>query len=162
MIESYGLHWRVDRVFWGHQKVAGTLLGAASRSHKAHSVDFREQRGIYALYADYELVYLGQTGAGADRLFKRLKAHKSDHLSERWNRFSWFGTQWVTQANQLSTDTAAVSQTVEAGLNILEAVAIAIGEPRLNLQRGKWSSATQYFQYWVRDANEDREEDEDS
>lgn len=71
----------------------GKLLGAASRSSKAHPVDFRVQRGIYALYADYELVYVGQTGSGDDRLFKRLKSHRNDHLSERWNRFSWFGTQ---------------------------------------------------------------------
>lgn len=163
MIESYGLHWRVDRVFWGRQRVAGTLLGAASRSPKARPVDFRQQRGIYALYAEYELVYLGQTGAGSDRLFKRLKAHKSDHLSERWDRFSWFGTQWVTQANRLSTDTAAVSQTVEAALNMLEAVSVAIGEPRLNLQRGKWGEATQYYQYWERaNDGEDDEEDEDA
>ena len=147
MIRSYGVHWTIDRVFWGQPKVAGTLLGAASRSQKAHSVDFREQRGIYALYADYELVYVGQTGARADRLFNRLKAHKSDHLSERWNRFSWFGTQWVTKANALSSDTATLNQSVEATLNILESVSIAISEPRLNLQRGKWGDATQYFQW---------------
>ncbi len=162
MIRSFGLHWRIDRVFWGRPKVAGTLLGAASRSPKARPVDFREQRGIYALYADYELVYLGQTGAGADRLFKRLKTHKSDHLSERWNRFSWFGTQWVTKANELSTDTDAVDQPVEAALNILEAVAIAIGEPRLNLQRGKWGDATQYYQHWDRTTDADGEEDDDA
>jgi hypothetical protein len=155
MIRSFGLHWRIDRVFWGRQKVAGLLLGAASRSAKARQVDFREQRGIYALYADYELVYVGQTGAGTDRLFKRLKAHKSDHLSERWNRFSWFGTQWVTKAGKLSTDTASLNQNVEGGLNILEAVAIAIGEPRLNLQRGKWSDATQYYQCRPSDAQDD-------
>ncbi|MGE0115808.1 MAG: GIY-YIG nuclease family protein [Steroidobacteraceae bacterium] len=135
-------------------------MGAASRSLKARPVDFRQQRGIYALYAEYELVYLGQTGAGTDRLFNRLKAHKSDHLSERWNRFSWFGTQWVTKANQLSTDTAAVSQTVEAALNILEAVSVAIGEPRLNLQRGKWGEATQYYQYWERSDDEDEEDND--
>ncbi len=160
MIQSYGLHWRMDRVFWGRPKVAGTLLGAASRSLKARPVDFRLQRGIYVLYADYELVYAGQTGAGTDRLFNRLKAHKSDHLSERWNRFSWFGTQWVTKANELSTDTAAVSQTVQAALNVLEAVSIAIGEPRLNLQRGHWGEATQYFQHWEHQASDDDEEDD--
>jgi hypothetical protein len=124
-------------------------------------VDFRYQRGIYALYAGYSLVYVGQTGAGDDRLFNRLKNHRTDHLSERWNRFSWFGTQWVTQANELSADAAAVAQTVVTALNILEAVSIAIGEPRLNLQRGKWGDATQYYQYWDRaaDAEEDGEED---
>ncbi len=157
MIQSFGLHWREDRVFWGRPKVAGTLLGAASRSPRARPVDFRLQRGIYVLYADYDLIYVGQTGAGNDRLFNRLKAHRSDHLSERWNRFSWFGTQWVTKSNSLSTDTASVSQSVEAALNTLEAVSIAVSEPRLNLQRGKWGEATQYFQFWERE--DDEEED---
>ena len=128
MIRSYGVHWRADRVNWGKQgpNNRGTLLGAASKSARAISVDFRRQRGIYALYADYELVYVGQTGSGSDRLFKRLKAHRFDHLSERWNRFSWFGTQWVTQQHKLSMDTAALHEAVEAGLNIMEAVSIAM------------------------------------
>ena len=161
MIQSYGLHWTIDRVDWGRPGVgnSGTLLGAATRSKKAKPVDFRKQRGIYALYADYELVYVGQTGASHDRLFKRLKQHRNDHLSERWNRFSWFGTQWVTKSNRLSEDTAAVSQTVEAALNILEAVSIAISEPKLNLQRGRWGEAKKYFQYWKR-RDDEFEEDE--
>lgn len=159
MIRSYGVHWHIDRVFWGKQNQSGTLLGAASRSTQAVPVDFREQRGIYALYANYELVYIGQTGAGDDRLFKRLKAHRSDHLSERWNRFSWFGTQWVTNQRSLSTDTAAIHPSVEVALNIMEAVSIAIGEPRLNLQRGRWSNATQYFQYWKLDRQDEEDEE---
>lgn len=163
MIQSYGLHWRVDRVFWGWQKKTGELLGAKSRSPRARPIDFRQQRGIYALYAEYQLVYLGQTGAGDDRLFNRLKAHKSDHLSERWDRFSWFGTQWVTKAFELSTDTLEVKQTVEQALDMLEAVSVAISEPRLNLQRGNWGEAIQYYQYWKRlRAGEDDEEDEDA
>ena len=155
MIQSFGVHWHLDRVHWGH---SGTLLGAASRSQKARPVDFRNQRGIYALYADYELVYIGQTGSKNDRLFNRLKAHKRDHLSERWNRFSWFGTQRVLGSGNLSADTANVGQSVEATLNILEAVSIAIAEPRLNLQRGKWSEATKYFQWWDRSEADEEEE----
>ncbi len=159
MIRSYGLHWRADRVFWGRPNNAGTLLGAASRSPRARTVDFRGQRGIYALYADYDLVYTGQTGAGNDRLFRRLKAHRFDHLSERWNRFSWFGTPWVTKRHELSMDTAAVHQSVEAALNMLEAVSIAIGEPRLNLQRGHWGDAKQYYQWWDRVTIGDQDDD---
>lgn len=158
MIESYGVHWRIDRVCWGRPNDPGTLLGSATPSSRARAVDFRNQRGIYALYADYDLVYIGQTGAGNDRLFSRLKCHKTDHLSERWNRFSWFGTQWVTKPGSLSADTASVSQSVEATLNTLEAVSIAIAEPRLNLQRGKWGDATKYFQWWHRDGDKDEDD----
>ena len=111
MIKTFGIFWKAEDVFWGRQNNPGALLGARSKSANAVAVDFRTQRGIYALYADYELVYVGQTGAGDDRLFKRLKAHQTDHLAERWNRFSWFGTQWVTQQHQLSTDTAAIHET---------------------------------------------------
>jgi hypothetical protein len=51
---------------------------------------------------------------------------------------------------------------VEAALNILEAVSIALSEPRLNLQRGKWGDATQYFQWWDRSqASNQAEEEED-
>ena len=151
MIESYGIHWHAERVEWGRYGVPGTLLGAKTRSAKAKTVDFRYQRGIYALYADYDLVYVGQTGgAEADRLFRRLRAHRNDHLSERWNRFSWFGTQWVTKTGNLSIEAARVSNSVASSLNVLEAVSIALAEPKLNLQRGKWGDATKYFQWWNR------------
>ena len=146
MIRTFGLHWRRDCVDWGRQNRSGTLLGAASRSPRARQVDFREQRGIYVLYSEFETVYIGQTGGGDQRLFLRLRQHLSDHLSERWDRFSWFGTQRVTNAGQLSVDTAAVHEEITAALNVLEATAIAIAEPRLNLQRGKWGQAKQYFQ----------------
>lgn len=157
MIRTYGVHWHIDRVFWGRQNVPGTLLGAASRSSHAKRVDFRLQRGIYALYADYDLVYVGQTGSGNDRLFNRLRTHRKDHLTDRWNRFSWFGTQWVTKTGSLSADTASLYESVEATLNVLEAVSIAISEPRLNLQRGKWGEATKYFQWW--EGEQDEEDD---
>jgi hypothetical protein len=109
---------------------------------------FATSGGVYALYADYELVYVGQTGAGNQRLFRRLRDHKKDHLSERWNRFSWFGTQWVTKAGALSIDAAGVQESTEVALNILEALVVAVSEPRLNLQRGRWGKATQYYQWW--------------
>ena len=146
MIQTYGLHWHADKVFWGKKNNSGSLLGAASRSPNAIPIEFREQRGIYALYADYDLVYVGQTGSGDNRLLKRLNAHLNDHLAERWNRFSWFGTQWVTKQNKLSTDTAAIHEGIVSALNTLEAVSIAISEPRLNLQRGRWGEIQQYYQ----------------
>ena len=158
IIRSYGLHWHTDRVFWGRPNDRGTLLGAASRSTRARSVDFRDQRGIYALYADYDLIYIGQTGAGDQRLFNRLKSHRIDHLSERWNRFSWFGTQWVIQTGELSMDTQAVHDSTEVALNVLEAITIAISEPRLNLQRGRWGDAQQYFQWWLGAGDEEPED----
>ncbi len=146
MIRSFGLHWEIEKVFWGRRNNSGSLRGAASGSVGAVPVEFREQRGIYALYADYDLVYVGQTGSGNNRLLNRLRSHRGDHLGARWNRVSWFGTQWVTKKHQLSADTSATHKKIATVLNMLEAVAIAISEPRLNLQRGHWGQGKQYFQ----------------
>jgi hypothetical protein len=146
VIRTYGLLWHADRVDWRCQNGSGALLGATSKSGAATHVQFRAQRGLYALYADNELVYVGQTGTEDYLLFKSLKGHRSDHLAQRWNRFSWFGTKWVTKQGELS-NTDSVHPDVFASLNILEAIVIAVSEPRFNLQRGRWGQASQYFQY---------------
>jgi hypothetical protein len=48
------------------------------------------------------------------------------------------------RAQIFSTDTAAVHESVTVVLNILEAVAIAVSEPRLNLQRGPMGKVKQH------------------
>ena len=158
MIRAYGLHWSSDKVDWGRRGPggAGQLLGyqTTNRNNPAtrnNPADFRDQIGIYALYYDFDLVYVGRTRSP---LFRRLRNHLSDHLSERWNRFSWFGTRRVLNNNELSiVPKASPLLSTSTALDVLEAVAIAIAEPRLNLKRGNWrKSAVQYFQI---DSNEE-------
>ena len=45
---------------------------------------FRHERGIYALYKDSELYYIGLTKT----LAGRLENHMKDHHAKKWNRFS--------------------------------------------------------------------------
>ena len=164
MIWNYGLHWHVDRVEWGYPGVAGALWGIEEGTPDGF-VDFREQRGIYALYSDYGLVYIGQTGSGNNRLFGRLNSHRTTgHLSGRWSRFSWFGIRWVTTAYELSADSRNVSPTpltIRTALNILEALSIDISSPRLNRRRGNWRNdavwTTQYFKWWQEYEDDDEE-----
>ena len=150
MIRAFGLYWKASEVNWGAPGPgrAGYLLGTSVRGDVSNAIDFRDQRGIYALYSEFDLVYVGQTGGGVNRLLLRLRAHLSDHLAERWDRFSWFGTRWVTAAGALSADAINANTPTVTALKIMEAVAIAISEPRLNLRRGDWNSApaVQYFQ----------------
>lgn len=153
MIQTYGLHWHINKVYWGKQKSPGLLLGSASRKAKSIAINFRDQRGIYILYANYQIVYIGQAGSGQNRLLNRLREHRRDHLAERWDRFSWFGTKRVLESHTLSADTENIQgQTIVSALNMLEAVTTAIAEPKLNLQRGKWGDAKQYFQVVAKDS----------
>lgn len=159
MFRSYGLFWREDRIFWGQGNVKGHLLGrevdqATGKTTSKAPIDFRDQIGIYALYDDFKLVYIGQAGSKKENddkgttLFDRLKDHRDDRLSERWDRFSWFGLRDVKSSEEL-TKLRNGQLGVSRGqiLDMFEGVVIAFSEPKLNLQRGKLNTyATQYSQ----------------
>ena len=86
LISNVGFFWREDHVFWGAGSSAGSLLGVPAKNVTADVIDFREQSGIYVLYSDYKVLYVGQCGLGKQKLFTRLKQHRVDDLAERWDR----------------------------------------------------------------------------
>ena len=148
LIQCYGLRWKKDDVYWGEggQGNAGVLWGCR-KGHKGIDVDFRDQIGIYILYANERVVYVGQTGSKDQKLFGRLNKHRNtDHLVGRWDSFSWFGLRGVTEAQEL----AEVKNTkADLGLKLkhFEAVLIAIIEPPLNKQGGAFGDGChEYFQ----------------
>lgn len=116
-------------------------MGAKRSDH----VDFRSQSGIYVLYADYRIVYIGQAGNGNAKLFDRLKLHRKDDLSGRWNQFSWFGLKHVLQANKLSRDNESLHPETNTILNHIEAILIHASEPPLNRQGGRWGKDVYKF-----------------
>jgi hypothetical protein len=145
LISNYGLFWRTEHVFWGKQKQPGELNGVLSAAKKSDPIDFRYQAGIYALYGDYELVYLGQTGGKGQKLMSRLNQHRKDSLSGRWNMFSWFGTRAVLESGKLKAEKGGAHSTHQAVLNHMEAVLISVAEPRLNRQGGKWGKGVEKY-----------------
>ena len=113
--------------------------------------------GIYVLYnEDREVVYLGQTGSGEQRLFQRLRAHSRGPMRDRWENFSWFGFLKVNKNNELKKPkrgnndaelSDAVSGSYRDALDESEAVLLQILEPRLNKQGPRWKDAVEYFQF---------------
>jgi hypothetical protein len=145
LIRNYGLFWHRERVNWGKGRKRGTLEGYLKNAKRQGTVNFRDQRGIYVLYDDtFRIVYVGQAGHGNQCLFDRLKQHKSDHLAERWSRFSWFGTRGVTDAWVLAED-EDFRPTLADVLNHIEAILLATAEPPLNLQRGRFGSEVEQY-----------------
>ena len=98
LIRTMGLFWKRDDVFWGKQKNRGTLLGINPNTKKGEPTDFWSQIGVYALYADYHLAYIGQTSS----IGTRLREHLKDDLAGRWDTFSWFGVRKVNKDSQLA------------------------------------------------------------
>ncbi|MCH8843439.1 MAG: GIY-YIG nuclease family protein [SAR324 cluster bacterium] len=64
--------------------------------------DFRYQPGIYVLYGNHGAYYVGL----AKKLGSRLKDHTTDHHTDWWDKFSWFGFCSVLK----KTDNMGISQ----------------------------------------------------
>ena len=95
LVTSYGLKWDRVKTKWPH------LLGERRAGRKKLTADFRNQMGLYILYQDDDPQYVGI----ADRLGERIGAHRGDHLSKKWNRFSWFGSKFLlTGADSVDFD----------------------------------------------------------
>ena len=149
LIQSYGLFWHSEDVYWGQKNNNGALWGWGLRRDKTRGiVNFRNQIGVYVLYDDYRPIYAGQAGFGNQKqnLMNRLRQHKKDDLANRWNKFSWFGTRWVTGTGTLSRPADAAHPTADIVLDQLEAILITTIEPSSNRQGGKWRSAKRYDQ----------------
>jgi hypothetical protein len=137
-----------QNVFWGAGSKAGRLLGVPAANLTAVPVDFRDQSGVYVLYADYSMVCVGQVGIGNQKLFDRLKQHKRDALAGRWNQFSWFGTRWMKQNSQLAAEADGKHSTHEQVLNHIEAILIHSAEPKHNRHIGRLGDeVVQYLQH---------------
>lgn len=153
LIQNYGLHWKREDVYWGKRGrgvAPGRLLGVPANAKKGKSVNFNNQSGVYVLYANYQIVYVGQTGTstGRDRgLFARLKEHRSGHLADRWNQFSWFGLKIVNTTDGSLRDFDSRGISLSTMLDHLEAVLIYTAEPSRNKQGGKFGAAKEYLQY---------------
>ncbi|MEH6718866.1 MAG: GIY-YIG nuclease family protein [Aurantimonas endophytica] len=151
LFQNYGLFWHADRVSWGTpgKGNGGKLLGF--QKSKEDPIDFRQQRGVYALYdGNFSILYVGQAGYGNKRLYDRLYNHLTDHLAERWERFSWFGIDPVVgkHGKRFVDEQDPGTPPVNVVLDHLEAILIAAAEPALNRQGGKFGEAQQFRQYW--------------
>ena len=147
LIRNYGLFWSECDVFWGKGSNPGRLLGTPASNTTAEPTDFREQSGVYVLYADYQILYVGQAGEGNQKLFARLKQHRRDALAQRWNRFSWFGIRRVKKDGDLSVEADGAHSTLGEVLNHIEAILIHAAEPPLNRQGGRFGEqVVQYLQ----------------
>lgn len=144
MVKNVGRFWRSDLVFWGSPGRKGRLLGRSQDARRGPVADFWEQTGLYALYAGYKLVYVGQTDRRG--LGKRLKDHRADDLSGRWDRFSWFGFRHVDREGRLSKAPASRYVSMKTVFDHMEAVLIEVAEPPMNGQTGRFGDRVRWFE----------------
>ena len=121
IISNMGLFWRRDQVRWkGNRGIGRARLAGRRRSAKRKGeVDFWKQTGIYALYAEYDFIYVGQAGlSDQSNLGNRLKHHLTDDLAGRLVRPSdGQSGQQSRQASQVEPEYASTSRKRVGGDN---------------------------------------------
>lgn len=137
VIRCLGMYWQRDLVVWKNDP---RIFGKQQAQSKP--IDFGGQRGIYILYDQHTVVYVGRS---VDRpLGKRLYEHTSDRLGGRWTRFSWFGLLDVTDDGNLVEIPLKVSSS--SLIAMFEAILIEALEPPQNRKRGDDFSMKEYIQ----------------
>lgn len=137
LVKAFGMYWKKDFVIW---KAIPALYGWQQVGAK--TVDFGGQRGVYVLYDHHAILYVGRTTNQS--LGQRLFDHTRDRLSERWDRFSWFGLYGVSEGGKLIDSEIKLS--IEILIETLEALLIEALEPPLNRKRGDSVAAVEYLQ----------------
>lgn len=131
IVKVYGQFWNRNRVDWTAREALGTMKGK-------RRCDIWDQRGIYALYKDFRLVYVGQAdnrGMGV-----RLGEHCKDRFAERWDSFSFFGICELDRfGNAKPRQTVTITPT--SLIRSLELIGIILSDPPLNRARGRFPEA---------------------
>ena len=65
-----------------------------------HSKSKPKGRGIYALYDNYGLYYVGLTNFS---LRNRIRGHRTDRHRKKWNRFSWYQIPNIKYTKDIET-----------------------------------------------------------
>jgi len=72
----------------------------------------------------------------------------TDALADRWTKFSWYGTRWITKANELAAEVQGAHSTHSEVLNHIEGILITAAEPPHNRQGGRFGEEVrQFLQY---------------
>jgi hypothetical protein len=121
--------------------------GAPTKNERSKAKNYRDLIGLYCLYGDGALLYVGEAGLDTKRnLFDRLKEHRKGAMAGRWDRFSWFCREKIEKQCD-----------IKAALGQLEAIVIAIVNPGFNKQSGTFSGAIQVYQVPHEEAEGDME-----
>ena len=148
LIANMGLFWQRDKILWaGNRKVGkAALLGVRPGARHRGGVDFWRQAGIYALYADYHLIYVGQAGLGDKSCIgDRLRGHTKDDLAGRWDMFSWFGLRNVGENMKLGAKFERTHPTWKELADVLEGILIEVAEPPQNSQKGRFGPGVRRY-----------------
>lgn len=150
LVGAYGAFWDRSLVNWDNR--GWRLLGRQGVQRGTLQVaDFRRARGVYALYGDTGIYYVGlATGAGG--IGTRLKDHTVDDHQSSWARFSWFAFDSPSETDTYPDGVLkheawpGIEGEDKFVIREMEALLIAVTSPPGNIQRMKFQYGSEWFQ----------------
>ena len=143
LINAFGMYWKRDAVHW---TATPRILG--QEGPKAKVVDFSGQRCVYLLHDSRVVVYVGRTNRTKDQssLGRRLFEHTLDRHNGRWDRFSWFGVNTVTQDGSMQHTDGSTTFSLDNLIVTMEALLIEGLESPQNRKRGDGFGDIEFIQ----------------
>jgi hypothetical protein len=148
-IQNYGLNWVMERSMCTSRGRASGEWEIWGKAAKGTRVNFARQIGIYVLYKEDKMVYVGRAGGSAldtATILGRVYDHRFGERSKKdFDTFSWFGMLAVDDAGQLVSE-ASRNLEIASVISDLEAVLIHLLQPPLNRTSGKHKHITEFMQ----------------
>ncbi|NOS83738.1 MAG: GIY-YIG nuclease family protein [Ignavibacteria bacterium] len=146
IIKAYGLNWDPKLIYGYKGLVARKCFKGDVRNKDKHfEIDFWKTRGIYTLFRNFEIVYVGKVTDM--NLGDRIRNH-FNNIGDHWDTFSFFSFTKVNFATRnVSTVTDSFHSNRSTVIKTLEAILINTAEPYLNKQEARFPDAFRAIQY---------------
>lgn len=156
IIGAYGMFWDRDLVDW--EARSWRLLGRRGlNSGTLRIADFRRARGVYILYNDINVYYVG-LASSKNGIGSRLHDHLKDEHGSGWTRFSWFVFDSPEDSGETDADGVirvdnhygSVELDTPVLIRDLEALLQAATQPSANKSTTKFREGKEWFQVATR------------
>lgn len=151
LVGAYGVFWDASLIAWNAH--GWRMLGRRGVNTPIIKVaDFRKARGVYVLYSDIGIYYVG-LASGSNGIGGRLRDHLDDNHAHRWSRFSWFAFDSPSETDVypdgvLKHDewTGIEEATDKLVIREMEALLLAVTAPPGNVQKTQFQEAKLWLQ----------------
>jgi hypothetical protein len=133
-IQNYGEAWRVQQSNFGRT------------SPRAIPVDFSAQIGVYILFDELRLVYIGRAGNPEEgTILSRVQSHHDTGDKGSWDTFAWFGFRPVGIDGTLRPLRESTIW-YDDEIRDMEALLVYVLKPPHNLRSGDYRHLPKYYQ----------------
>lgn len=140
LIKAYGLQWKPEEIYENNiHSSRKSFRGLVKKGNKKYEIDFWKAKGIYALFYDFEIVYIGKVTE--NRLGTRIASHWR-YRKEQWNTFSFYSFSDIDFKNgKVKTTSKKSIIDINMAIKTIEAIIINTAVPFNNKQETRFPNS---------------------